>query len=135
MADSLAMKAYYEDLRQKIFDIYNSEPISQRQLAKRFSVSLSFIQTLLKRHRTEGTIERKPHGGGKPPLLTPAQLEQLRKLLAQNNDATLEELCELLEQKTQVLVSRSTMGRILQVMNLTRKKKHFMQVNKTVNAS
>ena len=135
MADSLVMKAYSLDLRQKIFDIYNSEPISQRQLAKRFSVSLSFIQTLLKRHRTEGTIEKKPHGGGKPPLLTPAQLEQLRQLVAQNNDATLEELCELLYQQTQVFVSRSTMGRILQVMNLTRKKKLSMPVNKTVSAS
>ena len=41
----------------------------------------------------------------------------------------------LLYQQTQVFVSRSTMGRILQVMNLTRKKKLSMPVNKTVSAS
>lgn len=116
------MKAYSEDLRQKIIDIYNFEAISQRQLAKRFGVSLSLIQILLKRYREEGTIAKKTHGGGKPPLLRKAQLEQLCRLVADNNDAKLEQLCELLFQHTQVRVSRSTMGRILQQMDLRRKK-------------
>jgi transposase len=43
------MKAYSLDLRQKVIDAYNRKQGSQRQLAKRFSVSLSFIQDLLKR--------------------------------------------------------------------------------------
>jgi transposase len=37
------MKAYSLDLRQKVIDAYNYKEGSQRQLAKRFSVSLSFI--------------------------------------------------------------------------------------------
>jgi len=129
------MKAYSLDLRQKIIDIYQSEQISQGQLAKRFGVSVSFIQTLLKRYREQGTLARKPHGGGKPPLLIPAHLEQLRQLVAKNDDATLEQLCELLQQQIQVRVSRSTMGRILLWMNLTRKKKHSTLANKIVSAS
>ncbi|MCX7595236.1 MAG: transposase [Fischerella sp.] len=124
------MKAYSLDLRQKIIDIYNTEQISQRQLAKRFGVSKSFVQTLLRRYRKEGTIARKPHAGGKPRLLTSVHLEQLRHLVTENKHATLEELCELLYQKTQAKVSRSTMGRTLQEMNLVRKKKPYRQRTK-----
>ena len=42
------MKFYSVDLRQKIINVYETEPISQRQLAKRFCVALSFVQKLLK---------------------------------------------------------------------------------------
>jgi len=45
------MKAYSTDLRQKIIDVYGKEQISQRQLAKRFDVALSFIVKLLKQYR------------------------------------------------------------------------------------
>jgi putative transposase len=55
------MKAYSIDLRQKIIDAHNNEEGSQRQLAKRFSVSLSFVQSLLRRFRFCGTVEAKPH--------------------------------------------------------------------------
>jgi transposase len=44
------MKFYSVDLRQKIINVYETEPISQRQLAKRFCVALSFVEKLLKRY-------------------------------------------------------------------------------------
>ena len=40
------MKAYSLDLRQKIIETYETENISQRQLAKRFRVALSFTLIL-----------------------------------------------------------------------------------------
>jgi transposase len=48
-------------------------------------------------------------------------------LVQENNDATLVELCFRLELHTGVKVSRATMGRITQKLNLTRKKKHGTQ--------
>jgi transposase len=66
-------------------------------------------------------VKRVPHGSGQQPLLNQEQLEILQQLVAGNNDATLEELCELLEAKIQVRVSRATMGRIVQRLNMTRK--------------
>jgi transposase len=45
------MKAYSIDYRQKILDTYHTEPISQKAIAKRFSVALSFVQKLLKQYR------------------------------------------------------------------------------------
>jgi transposase len=57
------MKAYSLDLRQKIVDVYQNELISQRQLAKRFSVTKSFVIKLLKQYRATGSIKPLPHGG------------------------------------------------------------------------
>jgi transposase len=50
------MKAYSIDLRQKIIDTYQAGDISQRQLAERFRVALSFIEKLLKQYRETGSI-------------------------------------------------------------------------------
>ena len=116
------MKAYSLDFREKIVDVYFTEGLSQRKLAKRFQVSLSFVETLLKRLRETGDILPKPPGGGHPPKLNPEQLALVKALVEANNDATLDELCEHLQHQTQIVISRSTMGRVVQQLNLTRKK-------------
>ena len=79
----LEMKVYSIDLRQKIIDVYENEEISQRQLAKRFRVALSFIVKLLKQYRETGEIAPKPFGGGVKFKLTPEQLESLANLIEQ----------------------------------------------------
>jgi transposase len=117
------MKAYSIDFRQKILDTYYSQPISQSQLANKFSVARSFVQKLLKQHRLTGNIAPK-HGGGVKLKLSPNQLAMLAELIESNNDATLEELCDLLASQTGVVVSRSTMGRMTQRLKFTVKKKH-----------
>jgi transposase len=116
------MKAYSVDLRQKIIEAHNQKEGSQRQLAKRFRVSLSFIENLLKRYRTEGTVEPRAHGGGRVAKLSVEQEKVLVNLVAEDNDAILVELCARLEQQIGVSVSRATMGRIVQKLKLTRKK-------------
>ncbi len=45
------------------------------------------------------------------------------EIIESNNDATLTELYELLEEKTGINVSRSTMGRITLQLNYTVKKR------------
>lgn len=119
------MKAYSIDLRQKIIEAYHSQPISQRQLAKQFGVALSFLQKLLKQYRQTGDIAPQPHGGGGQLKLTPEQLAVLAELIETNNDATLVELAHLLQEKTGVRVSRATMGRMSQRLNMTVKKNAF----------
>ena len=116
------MKAYSVDLRQKIIDAHNQKEGSQRQLAKRFRVSLSFIENLLKRYRTDGTVEPRAHGGGQSAKLSPEQESVIATLVEEDNDAILTELCDGLEQRAGVRVSRATMGRIVQKLKLTRKK-------------
>lgn len=116
------MKAYSLDLRQKIIDVYEREEISQRQLAQRFNVALSFIVKLLRQYRTTGNISPKPFNGGVKLKLDSENLVVLAELIENHNDATLDELCQMLKERSGVSISRATMGRMTQKLKLTVKK-------------
>lgn len=116
------MKAYSLDLRQKIVDAYAEGNLSQRQLAKQFRVALSFVEKLLKQHRETGNIAPKRRMNQTPTKLNDEQLKVLEHLVEENNDATLEELRDRLEQKTGVRIGRSTVDRMLSKLDLTVKK-------------
>lgn len=116
------MKAYSLDLRQKIVDTYVEGNISQRQLAERFRVALSFIEKLLKQYRETGMIACKVRTEQTSTKLSAEQLEVLQQLVEANNDATLEELRTLLNHQTGVLIGRSTVDRMVQKLNITVKK-------------
>ncbi len=117
------MKPYSNDFRTKIIETKYKTNQSIKQLADRFQVSYSFVQKLLKRYETTGSVEPSPHGGGKPPKLTSEQREIVLELVKEDNDATLEQLCARLEAKTGIKVSIPTMCRVLPRWELTRKKK------------
>lgn len=116
------MKAYSLDFRQKIMEVHHEGKTSQRQLAKRFNVALSFIEKLIKQEKETGSIAPKGHRGGPKPKLSGTQQQVVADLVAANNDATLVELCDQLEERVGIRISRSTMGRITQQLNLTVKK-------------
>jgi transposase len=117
------MKAYSIDFRQKILDTYHTEPISQKAIAKRFSVALSFVQKLLKQYRETRNISPKTHKCGVKGKLNAEQLLILGELIEANNDATLEELRYLLYGKIGISVSRATIGRMIKLLDITFKKK------------
>jgi transposase len=54
--DYLEMAAYSIDLRQKILSAWQNKEGTQRELAKRFKVSLSFLRDFLRRYRETGQI-------------------------------------------------------------------------------
>ncbi len=116
------MQPYSLEFRQRIIDIYAEGNTSQRQLAQRFRVALSFVQKILKQYRETGSIEPKHRLEQTPTKLKSAQLDILKKIVAANNDATLAELCDLLLQETNIRVGVSTMFRVLKKQQLTVKK-------------
>jgi transposase len=113
------MKAISEDLRKRILDTIQRGDGSLRQIARRFLVSVSFITRLLQLHRSTGSLEPRPHGGGNPAILSPEDLQQLRELVQKQPDATLEEL----RQRLGVSCSLMTISRALCKLRLPRKKK------------
>jgi transposase len=113
------MTAYSQDLRQRILDTVQRGEGSLRQIARRFLVSISFVTRLLRTHRSTGSLEPKPHGGGNPAVLTPEDLERLRELIRQQPDATLEEC----RQRLGVSCGLMTISRALSRLGLPRKKK------------
>jgi transposase len=111
--------AYSQDLRTRIIATVERGEGSLRQIAQRFLVSLSFVTRLLHHYRTTGSLEPKPHGGGRQPALGPAQLKRLRALIKKTPDATLEELRRGLG----VACSTMALARAVRKLKITRKKK------------
>lgn len=124
------MRPYSTDFRLKVVRAYERGECSQRDLARLFGVSLSFVQGLLQRYRRTGRVDPAPHGGGNPGKLGP-YLSVVAQLHHQQPDASLAERCEQLATKVRVHVGRSTMHRALDRLGLARKKRLSMLPNKT----
>ncbi len=116
------MKPYSNDLRQKVVEAYKKGEGSMRKLARRFSVSLSFVWLLMQRYRETGGVAPKAHGGGQARKLTLYDEVVLEQLVKDHPAATLMELSELLKDKTEAEVSASTIGLTLRRRGITRKK-------------
>jgi transposase len=129
------MKAYALDLRQKILRASDQGLGSQRAIAAFFGVSLSFVEKLLRRHRTTGDIAPRPHAGGRRPSCDEAALAQVRRLVREQPDVTLAELCERLLAERGLRVSVPTMGRLVITLRLPRKKSRSTPANRTLSAS
>jgi transposase len=89
------MRAYSADLRQRVADAVDRGELSQREIARLFEVSLSFVVRLLQRRRRTGGLEPKPHGGGAGLRLTVDERIRLFKLAREHPDATLKQLKEM----------------------------------------
>jgi len=116
------VQPYSLDLRQKIVDAYLEGNTSQRQIAQQFRVAYSFVRKLVKQYRETGKIGPKQRTEQTPTKLSVEQLEILATIVESNNDATLAELCDLLDQRVGVRIGVSTMFRMLEKLNLTLKK-------------
>lgn len=112
------MRAYSNDLRERIVAAVQRGEHSLRQIARLFSVSLSCVVRLLQHQRRTGSVRPKPHPGA-PRKLDAAADARLLELVRQQPDATLAELRDRLG----VRCSLMTIARALQRHRITRKKK------------
>jgi transposase len=113
---------YSLDLRKKIFSAWQAKEGSQRELAKRFNVSSSFIRDLSSQYRKTGEITPKPQGGDRRSKLKEKEKELLKKIIEEKNDIYLEEIQKKIQEQTGIEVSVSSLCRTLQKMQLRRKK-------------
>lgn len=127
------MKPYSEDLRARIAAACAAGDSSLGQVAARFSVSLSFVNKLLKRQRTSGSLAALPHRGGPSPLLDAAAHALLAACVAQQPDATLDELRVHLAASGGPAVGRTTIWQGLQALDLRRKKRASTPPSATPN--
>lgn len=119
--------AYSTDLRTRIIEAWKAKEGSQRQLAERFKVSLSFVQRVLKRYRQTGQTTAKARGATLVPTISGSHLNVVQALVAEQPDAGLRELCERLQERTGIDVSVSTMHRAVQRQQWRGKKKSVCQ--------
>lgn len=113
------MRAFSNDLRQRIVAAVERGGYTLRQLAALFAVDVSVIVRLRQRQRQTGSIEPKPHGGGRCLKLDEAAQKRLLQIVRQQPDATLAEL----RQQLGIVCGLTTIHRALKRLGITRKKK------------
>ncbi len=117
------MASYSIDLRQKILSAWQNKEGTQRDLANRFTVSLSFIRDFLRRYRETGEIVPKAQGGDRRSKVKGKDQELLKRMVTQKNDIYLREIQEAMNEQTGITVSVSSLSRTLSRLKLKRKKK------------
>ena len=119
------MKAYPFELRQRIVDAVDRGVGSLPVVASLFNVSIHCISGYLQLRQETGSLQPRPNPGGRPPAIPPERYDELRELLAQQPDLTLEQIRD----RMGVACSLAAICRTLKKLNLTRKKKRCTRPN------
>lgn len=117
------MQAYSDDLRQRVAAAHATGQFTISQVASRFSVSTSFVEKLLKRQRTTGSVAALPHRGGPAPRLQEVDRQRLAACVAAQPDATLAELGQQVMATGSPAVGQTVLWQTLRALDLRRKKR------------
>lgn len=116
------MKPYSQDLRDRVVQDVDCGACSQTEAAVKYSVSLSFVQKLMKRMRETGSTAAKRASGGVKRRLAEAE-KLIRTAVKHNPDVTLKALCAQVEAELGVWSDESMMSRELKRLGITLKKR------------
>ena len=123
------MKAYSQDLRERVITAVGAGQQTRPEIAETFEVSESTIDKWVKRWRDTGSVAALPFAGGRRRTLKGCTTI-IRAEVKRQPDVTLDELCERVAARTGVSASRSMMSRELQGLALPRKKSRSTTVPK-----
>jgi transposase len=115
------VKAYSQDLRDRVVRAVD-QGTPRKEIIRVLGVSEPTIKRYLKLRRDTGSLAPRPIPGRPKKKMQPL-LDGLRPQLEAHPDATLEEHRRLWEAETGIKVSSSTIGRAIQRLQWTRKKK------------
>ena len=90
--------------------------------ARRFDVSVKFVNDMVKLKRITGALSAKQQGNPGFGKLTP-HADWVRAQVSAKSDITLDELVCLIAEEKQLSVHRSSIGRLLARLGLTHKKR------------
>ncbi len=116
------MKPYSQDLRARVVQDVASGTSSQTAAAVKYSVSLAFVQKLMKRVRDTGSTAAKPATGGVTRRLAAAE-KLIRAAVKRNPDVTLNALCDQVEAELGLWSDDSMMSRELKRLGIPLKKR------------
>jgi len=130
MIDHKDMKAYSEDLRQKVVQGVEQRQTSKSEAARLFGISLSSVKRYTKlASQGESLTPRK--GGGRPPIADDATRKLLEDDIRNRPAATVSERRHFLESFAGKSLSEPTLRRLLKRMGFTRKKGLWGRWNET----
>lgn len=111
------------DLRERIVSLYRLSGTTYDHIAEDLGIGRATVSRVLRLHRETGSVEPKEATGGRPPLLGPADIDELTRLVDETPDVTLEQLADAWNAAHPDLrISRHTAARSLRKAGYTRKK-------------
>lgn len=113
-------RAYSEDLRRRVVADTDTG-LSMRAVAKKYSVSPSFVSKLTRMGRREGSVASRRVGGYKRYALA-GHADAIRHQLAEQNDLTLVELRDWAQTALDVCVHLSSVDRFVRSLGYRYKK-------------
>lgn len=117
------MNPYSQDLRDRVLAALKAGKKSQREIAETFGIGVSTAEKWWQRWRETGRACALPRRHG--PRRTLAACDDfIRAEVEKQPDVTLSELCARVAEVRGVWANASMMCRTLQVLGLTRKKRH-----------
>lgn len=114
------MKAYPVELRSRIVAAVDRGVGSLPTVAALFNVSINCVANYLRLREQTGSLQPRPYHGGRAPAIPQHRYDEVRQLLAEQPDLTLEQIRDRL----QLDCSLAAICRTLKKLHLTRKKKH-----------
>lgn len=126
------MLPYSLDLRQRVVAAYEQEGETIAEIAGRFSVGQTFIKKMIRQKRETGSLEIKKRRTGPEKLLSEKDCRWLRRQIEKEPDLTIDRLHERLMEKRKAQVSRATIGRAVQSLDLPLKKRVNRQPKETI---
>lgn len=111
---------YSPDLRRRVLHACAMVEGSRATIARRFAVSERIVYRWLQQEREEGRTAPKPHAGGVPSRF---DVTLIRALHEAQPDVTLAECATRYHATTGVPISVSSVERLVQALELRRKKK------------
>src|ERR1051325_11462952 len=114
------------DLRERILACYDQEQGTREEIADHYRVSLGMGKKLLQQRRRTGDIRPRHRYSGRKPLILAAHRRQMRTLLGQKPDLTLQEL----RAAVALNCSLPAIHYALEKMGLTYKKRHSERASK-----
>jgi transposase len=124
------MKAYSEDLRQKVVEAVEQRGTSKSEAARLFGISFSSVKRYTRlTSRGEPLTPRK--GGGRPPIADDATRKLLEDDIRTRPSATIKERRHFLQTIAGKSLSEVTLRRLLKRMGFSRKKGVWGRWNET----
>ena len=80
------------DLRKRILTAYDRGDATRDQIARRFDVSLGMVKKLIHQRRHTGCVEPRHRNSGRKPKILDSHKHEMKALLREKSDLTLEEL-------------------------------------------
>ena len=122
------MRTLSLDLRERILASYDQKQGTREEVAERYRVSLGMVKKLLQQRRRTGDVAPRHRYSGRKPIILATHQRQMRVLLEQKPDLTLQELRAAVE----LDCSLPAIHYALAKLGLTYKKRHCGPASKTV---